>query len=229
LYNWEKLKQQNYEWWLARLHFNLGMYDLVRIDHFRGLESFWAVPFVESTAIHGEWLKADGDAVLGILHRQIGHLPIIAEDLGTITEEVHHLRKKYALPGMKVLQFAFASGADNEHLPHNHQADFVVYTGTHDNDTTANWLKTVKGEEREKLREYTGTNRIDHLKMIRMVMGSVAQTAIFPVQDILGLDKSARMNTPGTVIGNWKWKLGSLEGLKENGQWLKELTKLYGR
>lgn len=229
LFDWEKLKQRDYDWWIARLHFNLHMFDLVRIDHFRGLESYWAIPYGEKTAIKGEWLHADGDAILEILQSQIGHLPIIAEDLGTITDEVHQLRKKYALPGMKVLQFAFASDAENEHLPHNYESDFVAYTGTHDNDTTANWLKTVKGEERDHLYRYFGVPKIDHWKMIREVLGSVAQTTIIPLQDVLGLDGSARMNTPGTVVNNWKWKLASADILKEPGKKLKELTVLYGR
>jgi 4-alpha-glucanotransferase len=174
-------------------------------------------------------LHADGDAILEILQHQIGYLPIIAEDLGTITEKVHQLRKKYDLPGMKVLQFAFASDSENEHLPHNYESDFVAYTGTHDNDTTANWLNTVKGEERDHLHRYFGTSEIDNWKMIRMALGSVANTTIFPLQDVLGLDGSARMNTPGTIVNNWKWKLASPEILKEAGEKLKELTLLYGR
>jgi len=229
LFDWEKLKKRDYDWWIARIHFNLRLFDLVRIDHFRGLESYWAIPYGEKTAVKGEWLKAQGDAVLKILQSQIGKLPIIAEDLGSITKEVHQLRKKYHLPGMKVLQFAFASDADNEHLPHNYETDFVAYTGTHDNDTTVNWINTLKGEERDHLRHYFGSSTVDHWKMIRTVMGSVAKMAIFPLQDILGLDASARTNTPGTIIGNWKWKMASLEVLKEQTVKLKELTRLYGR
>ena len=229
LFNWEKLKQRDYDWWIARLHFNLHLYDLVRIDHFRGLESCWAIPYGAKTAIKGEWMKADGDAVLEILQNQIGHLPIIAEDLGIITEAVLKLRKKYSLPGMKVLQFAFESDAENEHLPHNYELDFVAYTGTHDNDTTVNWLKTIKGKERDILRKYFGTSGIDNWKMIRAVLGSVAQMTIIPIQDVLGLGSSARMNTPGTIVNNWKWKLASQDILQEYSQKLKELTTLYGR
>jgi len=229
LFDWEELKKRDYDWWIARLHFNLHMFDLVRIDHFRGLESYWAIPYGEKTAVKGEWLKANGDAILKKLQSQIGHLPIIAEDLGTITKEVQHLRKKYRLPGMKVLQFAFASDAENEHLPHNYELDFVAYTGTHDNDTTVNWLKTVKGEERDHLKRYFGPSTIDHWKMIRTVLSSVAQMTIIPLQDVLGLDASARTNTPGTIVGNWKWKLASLDALKEQSGKLKELTTLYGR
>ena len=229
LYDWEELKKQDYGWWIARLHFNLKMYDLVRIDHFRGLESFWAVPSEEKTAINGEWLKAHGEAVLGMLKQQIGHMPIIAEDLGTITDEVHTLRKKYNLPGMKVLQFAFASDATNEHLPHNYHEDFVAYTGTHDNDTTANWLKSVKGEEKEFVKKYFGNSKVDSGKMVRIVLSSVAQMAIIPVQDVLSLGAAARMNTPGTIIGNWKWKLTSIDPLLEKSDWLKDMTEVYGR
>jgi 4-alpha-glucanotransferase len=229
LFDWEKLKQRNYDWWIARLHFNLNLFDLVRIDHFRGLESFWAVPYGEKTAIKGEWMKAHGDALLGLLQSQIGHLPVIAEDLGTITDEVHHLRKKYHLPGMKVLQFAFASDAKNEHLPHNYESDFAAYTGTHDNDTSAGWLKKVKGEERDHLRRYFGVSAVDHWKMVRAILGSVAKMTILPAQDILGLDSSCRMNTPGTIESNWKWRLASLDDLQESGEKLKELTALYGR
>ena len=229
LFDWQKLQHHNYDWWIARLHFNLKLFDLIRIDHFRGFESFWAVPYGEKTAINGEWLKANGDAVLGILQNQIGHLPIIAEDLGTITDEVHHLRKKYHLPGMKVLQFAFASDGKNEHLPHNYESDFVAYTGTHDNDTTPGWLKKVKGEEREFLRHYFGTTGIDHWKMIRTVLGSTANTAIIPMQDVFGLNSTARMNTPGTIESNWSWRMTDSEDLKEIGEKLKALTALYNR
>ena len=229
LFDWKKLQHRNYDWWIARLHFNLNLFDLVRIDHFRGLESFWAIPFGEKTAINGQWLKANGDAILGLLQSQIGYLPIIAEDLGTITPEVHHLRKKYHLPGMKVLQFAFTSDGKNEHLPHNYDTDFAAYTGTHDNDTTANWLKKLKGEEREHLRQYFGTSGIDHWKMIRAVMGSVANMTIIPLQDVLGLDASARMNTPGTIENNWRWRLSDTIDMKEIGEKLKAVTALYNR
>ena len=174
-------------------------------------------------------MKADGDAILGLLQSQIGHLPIIAEDLGTISGDIHHLRKKYHLPGMKVLQFAFASDGKNEHLPHNYESDFVAYTGTHDNDTTMSWLKKVKGEERNNLHHYFGSGSVDHWKMIRSILGSVARTTIIPMQDLLGLDSAARMNTPGTIESNWKWRLSSFADLKESGEKLKALTTLYNR
>ena len=229
LYDWKKMEQHDFDWWISRIHFNLSLFDFVRIDHFRGLESFWAVPFGEKTAVNGEWLKANGDLMLSLLQRQIGHLPIVAEDLGSITPEVHHLRKKYHLPGMKVMQFGFASDGKNEHLPHNFETDFVAYTGTHDNDTTASWLKKIKGEERDHVRHYFGATSVDHWKMIRAVMGSVSKMAVIPLQDLLGLDASARMNTPGTIESNWIWRFTSLDDLKEDGEKLKALTALYNR
>jgi len=229
LFDWEKLQQRNYDWWIARIHYNLRIFDLVRIDHFRGLESYWAVPYGEKTAVNGQWLKAHGDAMLRILQSQLGHLQIIAEDLGTITEEVHDLRKKYYLPGMKVLQFAFEHDATNEHLPHNYNKDFVVYTGTHDNDTTVGWLKSIKGKERIYVNHYLGGGKVDHWKMIHLALSSVAQIAVIPMQDILGLDSSARMNTPGTTKGNWQWRLPPSINFEKEGQKLQELSLLYGR
>jgi 4-alpha-glucanotransferase len=229
LFDWDKLQQRGYDWWLARIHFNLNMFDLVRIDHFRGLESFWAVPKGEKTAINGHWMKAHGDALLKSLQSQIGHLPIIAEDLGTITDEVHHLRQKYNLPGMKVLQFAFADDATNEHLPHNHRTDFAVYTGTHDNDTTAGWLQSLKKEEAVNLYDYLGNKQPDRWTLIRMALASVAQIAVIPMQDILGLDTKARMNTPGTVKNNWLWRMPTSALQKKDGEKLLKMARLYGR
>ena len=229
LFDWEKLRQRNFDWWIARIHYNLSMFDLIRIDHFRGLESFWAIPYGEKTAIKGQWRKAQGDEILRILQSQLGHLPIIAEDLGSITEEVHDLRKKYFLPGMKVLHFAFISDAANEHLPHNYHKDFVAYTGTHDNDTTVGWLKSLKGKELIRLKNYFGGSTIDHWKMIRLAQSSVAQIAIIPMQDILGLGSSARMNIPGTTRGNWQWRLSPSINLEKESQKIRELTVIYGR
>jgi 4-alpha-glucanotransferase len=228
VYNWDRLKHRNYDWWIARIYFNLGLFDLVRIDHFRGLESFWAVPYGEKTAVKGQWLKAHGEAMLRILQSHIGHMPIIAEDLGTISEEVRELRNKYSLPGMKVLQFAFESDASNEHLPHNYQKDFVVYTGTHDNDTTFGWLNSLKRKQDRMLKSYLGMDKIDNWSMIRAAVSSVAQISVIPMQDILGLDSSARMNKPGTIRGSWKWR--TLPSNWENeGEKLLDLTRTYGR
>jgi 4-alpha-glucanotransferase len=229
LFDWDRMKQQGYGWWMARIHFNLKLFDLVRIDHFRGLESFWAIPAGEKTAINGSWMKANGDELLQLLQQQIGSLPIVAEDLGLITEEVDRLRKKYALPGMKVLQFAFSEEAGNTHLPHNYANDFVAYTGTHDNDTTAGWLQSLKKEEKQKVQSYLATDELNAWHLIRKAEESVAQLAIIPMQDILGLSGSARMNKPGTTKGNWVWRMDAGLLKKEDGDRLLELTRLYGR
>ncbi len=229
LFDWGRMKERGYDWWMARLHFNLRMFDLVRIDHFRGLESFWAIPAGEKTAINGSWMKANGDELLELLQQQIGTLPIVAEDLGLITDEVHQLRIKYHLPGMKVLQFAFTDEADNTHLPHNYALDFVAYTGTHDNNTTSGWIQTLHKNEVEKAKRYLGTNDLSVWHLIRKVEESVAQLAIIPMQDILGLPATSRMNRPGTTKGNWLWRMNRDDRTKSEPGKLLEITKLYGR
>lgn len=229
LFDWKKMKHHGYDWWMARLHFNLRLFDFVRIDHFRGLESFWAIPAADKTAIHGTWMKANGDDMLHLLHQQIGSLPIVAEDLGLITEEVDQLRKKYKLPGMKVLQFAFSDKAENTHLPHNYAKDFVAYTGTHDNNTTIGWLQSLQAEELQHVKSYLGTETPDNWHLIRKAEESVAQWSIIPMQDIMGLDESARMNTPGTIKGNWLWRMDPALLQPAHGSRLLELTTIYGR
>lgn len=229
LFDWDRMKQQGYEWWMARMHFNLRLYDLVRIDHFRGLESFWAIPAGEKTAVNGSWMKANGDEMLQLLQNQIGSLPIVAEDLGLITPEVDQLRKKFNLPGMKVLQFAFSDEADNTHLPHNHAMDFVAYSGTHDNDTSIGWLNSLKKEEKLKVQEYLAQELPDAWHLIREAEASVAQLAILPMQDLLGLPSSARMNKPGTIKNNWIWRMETDLPDKQVAARLRRLTELYGR
>lgn len=229
LYDWEKMKEQGFTWWMARMHFNLRMFDLVRIDHFRGLESFWAVPAEEKTAIHGYWIKARGEEMLELLRSQIGKLPIVAEDLGLITPEVEQLRQKFELPGMKVLQFAFAGDAENTHLPHNYTTDFVAYTGTHDNNTTAGWLSSIGSEELLHVQRYFNNDSPDSWQLIRKAAESVAHIAIFPVQDLLNLPESARINKPGTLKGNWIWRMKPGALRQQHGLKIKELIRLYGR
>jgi len=229
LFNWSRMKEQGFEWWMARMHFNLRMFDLVRIDHFRGLESFWAIPAGEKTAINGSWMKANGGEMLQLLQTQIGPLPIVAEDLGLITPEVDQLRKKFNLPGMKVLQFAFSEEAGNTHLPHNYTPDFVAYTGTHDNNTTTGWLQSLNHEELSRVQSYLGRETLDNWHLIRKAEESVAQLAIIPMQDILNLSASARMNRPGTTRGNWIWRMQQKQLKAARGKQLLELTRLYGR
>ncbi|HEY5510174.1 MAG TPA: 4-alpha-glucanotransferase [Prolixibacteraceae bacterium] len=229
LFDWQRMKETGFQWWMARIHFNLKLFDLVRIDHFRGLESFWAVPAGEKTAINGSWMKANGEEMLQLLQQQIGTLPIVAEDLGLITPEVDQLRKKFNLPGMKVLQFAFSDEADNTHLPHNYTNDFVSYTGTHDNNTTAGWLQSLKKEEKRRVQNYLGSDELNSWHLIRKVEESVAQLAIIPMQDILELPSLARMNKPGTIKGNWIWRMDPALLTKEHGTKLLEITQLYRR
>ena len=229
LFDWDRMKQKGYDWWMARLHFNLRLFDFARIDHFRGLESFWAIPAGEKTAINGSWMKGHGDEMLSLLQQQVGPLPIVAEDLGLITTEVDELRKKYALPGMKVLQFAFSDEADNTHLPHNYAQDFVAYTGTHDNNTTAGWLNSLSVDERKKVDRYLGVENADVWQLIRKAEESVAQLAILPIQDILGLASIARTNTPGTIKGNWIWRMRTDQLKPAQGKKLLDFTRLFGR
>lgn len=232
VFNWDRIAERHYDWWMARLHFNLHLFNQVRIDHFRGLESFWSIPAGETTAINGHWVKAKGEEMLRLLQSQINELPIIAEDLGLITPEVEQLRHAFGLPGMKVLQFAYASEESNVHLPHNYEPNFVVYTGTHDNDTTLGWLNNnTTAEEKEKLHYYFDGAEKSKLAQALMhaAWGSVANLAIMPMQDLLELDSAHRMNTPGTLAGNWAWRMKAGQLKKEHATRLLELTTRYNR
>jgi len=230
VYNWDRVAERNYDWWMARVYFNLHLFDLVRIDHFRGLESFWSIPSGEKTAVNGEWIPARGAELLNLLKQQIGELPLIAEDLGVITPEVEKLRGDFGLPGMKVLQFAFDTDETNIYLPHNYSPNFAVYTGTHDNDTTIGWLKKSSKKERKNMRKYFDSGwRHMHLSLIEAAWASVAKIAIIPMQDLLELDDRGRMNTPGTIGGNWEWRFDwhMLRGRQK--KFLKKLTQKYNR
>ncbi|WP_372776788.1 4-alpha-glucanotransferase [Mangrovibacterium sp.] len=230
VFDWDRLAEREYDWWAARVHFNLRMFDLVRIDHFRGLESFWSIPASEKNAINGEWWPAKGFEMLSLLKSQLGYLPVIAEDLGIITPEVEELRDAFDLPGMKVLQFAYASDETNVNLPHNYGSNFAVYTGTHDNDTTLGWLKTATKEESDNLKKYFNTSWSNiHRALIETAWASVAKIAIVPMQDLLELDGKHRMNTPGTVHNNWEWRMEWKMLKKSHKDFLVELTKKYNR
>lgn len=230
VFNWNRLKERGYDWWMARLHFNLNMFNQVRIDHFRGLESFWSVPADAETAINGKWNPAHGYEMLALIKSQIGYLPFIAEDLGIITPEVDRLRESFNLPGMKVLQFAFTTDAANKDLPHNYDNNSVVYTGTHDNDTTLGWLQSVEGEEQNLVQNYiSGDDKKALAQIIEMALASVAETAISPMQDILELDTNSRMNTPGTATGNWAWRFDWKQLKVGQKNKLKVLTQKYNR
>jgi 4-alpha-glucanotransferase len=230
LYNWKRLKERNFDWWMTRLLFNLRLYNRVRIDHFRGLESFWSVKADRQTAEDGEWIPVPGFDMLKKLKQQIGSLPILAEDLGVITPEVEKLREAFNLPGMKVLQFAFFSDETNPYLPHNYTRNFVVYTGTHDNDTSKGWYQSITRKEKTNLRKYfRGRKNQIAAWMMETAWASVAFLAIVPVQDLLGLDSRGRMNRPGTDSENWKWRLKPGQIRKKHIRYLKKLGVKYNR
>jgi 4-alpha-glucanotransferase len=230
LYDWKKHAEQGYAWWLARIANDLKMYDIVRLDHFRGFESYWEIPVKEKTAIKGKWVNGPGASLFEALKNIYPILPLIAEDLGVITSEVENLRNSFALPGMKILQFAFDSGATNPYLPHNYLINNVVYTGTHDNNTTLGWFLGLKDVQKRSVCDYLRCKPSDVVtEMMRAALSSVAKYSIIPVQDILNLNSAARMNTPGIASGNWGWRLK--EGALSDGQgaYLRDLTELYNR
>jgi 4-alpha-glucanotransferase len=221
----------DYTWWIARLRAILELVDIVRLDHFRGFESYYVIPADAPTAIQGTWRKGPGDRLFAILRQALGGLPSIAEDLGIITPEVVALRERWGLPGMRVLQFAFGSdAADDPHKPHNYLKHCVVYTGTHDNDTARGWFSTLTPEERRRVLRYLpSTGRTVHWDMIRVALASVAATVIVPLQDVLGLGTTARMNQPGTSAQNWRWRLQPRQLHARLSERLRTLTHTYGR
>ncbi len=206
-YDWKYLKKTGFNWWIERMDTQLEQFDILRIDHFRGLEAAWEIPADEPTAQNGRWVKAPGKALLNAIKAQLGSIPLVAEDLGIITDEVEVLRDEFVLPGMKILQFAFGSGPDNPYLPDHYERNCVVYTGTHDNDTTVGWSHSINDYDRNYAYDYLGNPSISlHCALIQAALGSVANLAVIPMQDILELGSEARMNTPGTTEGNWKWR-----------------------
>ena len=230
LYVWERHARDGFSWWTRRVAHNLRLFDELRIDHFRGFESFYSIPAEEPTAVRGEWLPGPGLELFRALEGKLGALPVIAEDLGVITPKVDALREACGFPGMKVLQFAFAGGPEDPYLPHNHVPRSVVYTGTHDNDTTAGWYATTTEQERDLVRRYFGVaDGAAPWALLRAAQASVAELAIAPLQDVLGLGSEGRMNIPGQAGGNWSWRFG----WEQPGDWaaamLRELATLYGR
>jgi 4-alpha-glucanotransferase len=208
----------------------LELFDKVRIDHFRGFEAAWQIPGTAKTAIKGSWVTGPGAHFFEAIKANLGNLPFIAEDLGVITPDVEKLRDRFNMPGMKILQFAFDSDASNLYLPHNHIPNSVVYTGTHDNDTTRGWFETLNPKIQKKMYNYLGLNGVDPVKdLIRTALMSVSVFAIVPMQDLLGLTTDARMNRPGVAMGNWSWRYRK-EQIKEGiEQQYSKLLKLYGR
>jgi 4-alpha-glucanotransferase len=213
LYKWGLLKERGFDWWVARIRRSLTLYDVIRLDHFRGFEAFWSIPAEEETAINGQWIKAPGHELFQRLKEVFGELPFVAEDLGLITPEVDELREHFGMPGMRILQFGFSDRGAHLYLPHRYVPNTVVYTGTHDNNTTLGWWRdNVSDVERTNVQTYL--QKIDHdddvvWAMIRAAARSVANLCVFPLQDVLHLGSEARMNTPSAGAGNWSWRYGS--------------------
>ncbi|RMH60107.1 MAG: 4-alpha-glucanotransferase [Bacteroidetes bacterium] len=241
IYRWDVMRENGYAWWIERLRAVLTQVDLVRLDHFRGFEAYWEIPASEPTAVNGRWVKGPGDDFFETVRRTLGALPIVAEDLGIITDEVRALMARFDLPGMAVLQFAFGSGEDSSFLPPNFKEHLVAYTGTHDNDTVLGWwahLEEVIGAEaaqrtREHVRHYfdlrPGDERELHWRFIEALWTSRARTVVTPMQDVLGLGSEGRMNTPGTDAGNWRWRYEPARLTDAMTERLRRLTADAGR
>ena len=230
VYDWDLMSRDGYTWWASRIQRVLELTDIVRIDHFRGFAAGWQVPAGEKTARNGTWEPGPGRAFFETVQDRIGEMPIIVEDLGVITPDVDRLREELGYPGMKVLQFAFGDDASNPYLPHNATPNSMVYTGTHDNDTTAGWYRSLPESEKRHVRKYLRTRGESvHRDMIRAAWGGVSVLACAPVQDLLGLGNDARMNVPGKARGNWGWRLQTLEPLRRRREFLGDLTTLFGR
>jgi 4-alpha-glucanotransferase len=243
IYRWDLLAASGYKWWIERFRASLALFDMVRLDHFRGFEAYWEIPAGETTAIHGRWIKGPGEDFLSALQNAFGELPIVAENLGVITPPVEKLRQQFGLPGMSLLQFAFGTDPQGPSFrPHNYSRDLVAYTGGHDNDTTVGWWSSSGAgdstrtpddvrKERDFARAYLNFRDDSEINwvMIRAVLASIADVAIVPLQDVLGLGSAARMNLPGKVSGNWKWRYrpGALNG--ELSARLRSLVTLYDR
>jgi len=230
LYRWDAMATDGYAWWVARFRQTLRTVDIVRLDHFRGFAACWQVPAGEATAVNGRWVEGPGAGFFEALGAALGDLPVIAEDLGLITPDVEALRKRFEFPGMKVLQFAFTTDGTHPYLPHNYERNCVVYTGTHDNDTTLGWYRSRKANEKAALHRYLGPmSEPVNWALVRLAYASVADVAVVPLQDLLGLGSEARMNTPGKLGGNWAWRFRDDALTAELSGRLRDLALTYGR
>lgn len=231
LYKWEYHEETGFAWWMRRLAYCFRIYDIVRIDHFRGFDAYWAIPYGDETAEFGEWREGPGYKFFAHMKKTLGNRAVIAEDLGFLTPSVRGLVKKTGYPGMKILQFAFDSREENDYLPHNYPTNCVVYTGTHDNDTVLGWIKAMKRKDLAYARKYLGITRNAEMckSLIRAALASVADTAVIPMQDYLELGGEARMNTPSTLGGNWEWRMEKDACTEELGAHMLDLAQLYGR
>ncbi len=229
-YNWQAMQRDGFKWWLKRMRTQHKMFDLLRIDHFRGLQAAWEIPACEDTAINGEWALAPGKALLRTITRHFPSMQLIAEDLGVITDEVDVLREQFKLPGMKILQFAFGGKDDNPYLPHNIEENSVVYTGTHDNDTTLGWYQQLDEHSKTHLHTVLKSSSPDVPQaLVELALATKGNIAIIPMQDILGLDATHRMNTPGTTAGNWQWRFDWNALKQEDIAKMKPLIQAYNR
>ena len=231
LYNWEYHQKTNYAWWMQRIGYCYELYDVVRIDHFRGFDEYWSVPYGAETAAGGHWEEGPGIELFETMKRKLGKKRVIAENLGFLTDSVVKLLEDTGYPGMKVLQFAFDANGESIYLPHNYDHNCVVYTGTHDNETTAGWITTRTEQDREFLERYLNRKRDEDLcwELIRTAAASVADIAIIPMQDYLALGNEARINTPSTLGDNWKWRMSKGAATDELAEKIYGLTKMYGR
>jgi 4-alpha-glucanotransferase len=234
VFRWDELKKDGYKWWIQRLKKNLELYDVLRLDHFRAFSAYWEVPASEKTAINGQWKQGPGADFFTAVQKDLGELPFIAEDLGDIDDKVYLLRDRFKLPGMKVLQFAFGDDMpQSQYTPHNYSENFIVYTGTHDNNTSKGWfLKDADKETKKRLKRYVGgpvNEKNVHKVLSRLAYASVAKIVILPLQDILGLDDAARMNTPASKDNNWSWRLKPGQLTSKVEKRLRKWTEIYNR
>jgi 4-alpha-glucanotransferase len=242
IYRWDRMAADGYAWWIERFRAAFRMFDMLRVDHFRGFQAYWEVPGGDKTAENGKWLNGPGAELFAAVEAKLGRLPIVAENLGVITPEVEAIRERFGYPGMAILQFAFGNDPQGPSFrPHNYPRNLVAYTGTHDNDTVVGWWTSKPGEgsirseqdirkEREFARAYLNLNHEPiNWVFIRTLMTSVANTAVFPLQDVLGAGSEARMNTPGTATGNWRWRFRAEALNEEMAQKLRQMAEVYDR
>ena len=232
IYDWNYMEKTDYKWWVDRIRQSLNLYDVLRIDHFKGFESYWAIPYGDDTAENGEWVKGPGIKVFNAIKDELGDVNIIAEDLGTLTEETIKLRNDTGFPGMKILTFGFDTDSSNPFLPHNYEKNFIVYTGTHDNDTVRGWMETTAPKQQvEKAIEYLSLTKEEGYNwgVIRGVWSSIADISIAQMQDFLNLGNEARINMPSTLGKNWRWRVKEDAFTEELAEKIYKITKIYGR
>ncbi|RKD27516.1 4-alpha-glucanotransferase [Caminicella sporogenes DSM 14501] len=231
IYRWDLLEKRNFDWWIERIRMNSRLYDVIRIDHFRGFESYWEIPYGDETAVNGRWVKGPGIKLFKAIKKELGNIKVIAEDLGFLTDEVIKFREETGYPGMKVLQFAFDTREESDYLPHNYDKNCIVYTGTHDNDTVNGWFESANKKDVNFAKRYLKLNKREGYNwgFIRGAWASVASLAIAQMQDFLGLGSEARMNIPSTIGGNWQWRVKKDDLTDKLAKKIYKITKLYGR